>query len=183
MKMAAESTKVAGYQLVEQVYSGSRTLIYRAIRAVDQCPVMIKLLQREYPTFNELLQFRNQYLIAKRLEIPGIIRPYSLEPYRNGYALIMEDMGGISLRDYLKTRSLSLRQFLQIAIPLAAILYDVHQQRIIHKDIKPANILIHPETQEIKLIDFSIASLLPRETQEIQNPERLEGTLAYQYLI
>ncbi|GAB4319164.1 MAG: AAA family ATPase [Leptolyngbyaceae cyanobacterium] len=179
MKIAAESARVAGYQLVEQVYSGSRTLIYRAIREVDQCPVVMKLLQREYPTFNELLQFRNQYLIAKRLEIPGVIRPYSLEPYRNGHALIMEDMGGISLRDYLKTRSLSLRQFLQIAISLAEILHGVHQQRIIHKDIKPANILIHPETQDIKLIDFSIASLLPRETQEIQNPEGLEGTLAY----
>ena len=48
-----------------------------------------------------------------------------------------------------------------------------------HKDIKPANILIHPETKQVKLIDFSIASLLPKETQEIQSPNILEGTLAY----
>lgn len=58
-------------------------------------------------------------------------------------------------------------------------LHQLHQQRIIHKDVKPANILIHPETRKIKLIDFSIASLLPRETQEIQSPNALEGTLAY----
>ncbi|MHC5720789.1 MAG: serine/threonine protein kinase, partial [Nostoc sp.] len=45
--------------------------------------------------------------------------------------------------------------------------------------IKPANILINPETKQVKLIDFSIASLLPRETQEIQNANCLEGTLAY----
>ncbi|MEG5140403.1 AAA family ATPase, partial [Microcoleus sp. A6-D4] len=51
--------------------------------------------------------------------------------------------------------------------------------RIIHKDIKPANILINPETKQVKLIDFSIASLLPRETQTLVNPNVLEGTLAY----
>ena len=50
---------------------------------------------------------------------------------------------------------------------------------MVHKDIKPANILIHPETKQVKLIDFSIASLLPKETQEIQSPNILEGTLAY----
>ncbi|MBC1218697.1 AAA family ATPase, partial [Nostoc sp. UCD120] len=48
-----------------------------------------------------------------------------------------------------------------------------------HKDIKLANILLHPETRQVKLIDFSIASLLPRETQTIINPNLLEGTLAY----
>ncbi|MEG4472032.1 AAA family ATPase, partial [Microcoleus sp. AT9_B5] len=53
------------------------------------------------------------------------------------------------------------------------------QQRVIHKDIKPANILIHPETKQVKLIDFSISTLLPRETQQIQSINALEGTLAY----
>ncbi|MEH2438415.1 MAG: AAA family ATPase [Nostoc sp.] len=55
----------------------------------------------------------------------------------------------------------------------------LYRERIIHKDIKPANILINPETKEVKLIDFSIASLLPRETQTLINPNVLEGTLAY----
>jgi serine/threonine protein kinase len=62
---------------------------------------------------------------------------------------------------------------------LADILQGLYHHRIIHKDIKPANILIHPQTGEIQLIDFSIASLLPKETQIIQNPNILEGTLAY----
>ncbi|WP_442936894.1 AAA family ATPase [Nostoc sp.] len=55
----------------------------------------------------------------------------------------------------------------------------LYRERIIHKDIKPANILINPETKQVKLIDFSIASLLPRETQTLINPNVLEGTLAY----
>ncbi|MEH2327666.1 ATP-binding protein [Nostoc sp.] len=171
--------RIAGYQIIKQLYSGSRTQVYRAIRECNRLPVVIKLLKREYPTFSELVQFRNQYAIAKNLDIPGIIKPYSLEAYHNGYALVMEDFGGVSLRQFTQGKTLTLEQFLPIALQLLDTLHQLHQQRVIHKDIKPANILIHPDTKQIKLIDFSIASLLPRETQEIQSLNGLEGTLAY----
>ncbi|MEH2022234.1 trifunctional serine/threonine-protein kinase/ATP-binding protein/sensor histidine kinase [Nostoc sp.] len=175
--------KLLNYQISEQLYAGSRTLVYRAIREDDRLPVVIKLLQQEYPTFNELLLFRNQYTIAKNLDLPGIVRPYSLEPYCNSYALVMEDFGGISLRDWMNREmgdnQHTLTEFLDIAIALSNILDGLYRYRVIHKDIKPANILINPETRQVKLIDFSIASLLPRETREIYSPNVLEGTLAY----
>ncbi|MBF2067669.1 MAG: AAA family ATPase [Calothrix sp. C42_A2020_038] len=170
---------ILGYHLCELLYDGSRILVYRGMRCSDQQPVVIKLLKNPYPNFTELVQFRNQYTIAKNLDASGIVRPYSLETYQNAYALVMEDFGGISLRDYLITHELNLYQFLNIAIQLTEILDVLIRARVIHKDIKPANILIHPESQQVKLIDFSIASLLPKETQEIQNPNLLEGTLAY----
>jgi len=178
---------LSGYQITEQLYGGTRTLVYRGIRTSDKYPVVIKILRNEYPNFNELVQFRNQYTIAKNLDIPSIIKPLTLEVYHNSYALVMEDFGGISLSTYLKTATnekqpsnfLSLKEFLNLALQLADILDYLYQNRVIHKDIKPANILINPETKQVKLIDFSIASLLPRETQEIQNPNILEGTLAY----
>ncbi|MEM7714392.1 MAG: ATP-binding sensor histidine kinase [Cyanobacteria bacterium P01_A01_bin.68] len=175
---------IRGYSIAEQLYNGSRTLVYRAIREDDQKPVVIKLLKNTYPSFNELVQFRNQYTIAKNLNYPGIIQTYSLEAYQNGYALIMEDFGGISLKEYFNdleilNKTSLLTEFLQIAISLCDILDTLYQQRVIHKDIKPANILINPETKQVKLIDFSIASLLNKETQEIKNPNVLEGTLSY----
>ena len=74
---------------------------------------------------------------------------------------------------------LTIPQFIQIAIQLAKSVHPLHQKRVIHKDIKPANILIHPETGHVKLIDFSISSLLPKETKTLQTPNSLEGTLAY----
>ncbi|MBW4471337.1 MAG: PAS domain S-box protein [Stenomitos rutilans HA7619-LM2] len=200
------------YCLIQQLYTGTRTLVYQAIRKVDQHPVVIKLLKNEHPSFSELVQFRNQYTITKNLNISGIIQPYSLESYRNGYALIMEDFDGISLREWMKQGSkgseageavlfpsaaaapiaslaspaastpfapTSLAHFFPIALQLVETLHLLHQQRIIHKDIKPSNILIHPESRQVKLLDFSISTLLPRETQEIQSSEVLEGTLAY----
>ncbi|WGV23321.1 AAA family ATPase [Halotia branconii] len=170
--------EISGYTITEQIYLGSRTAVYRAVQDKQQLPVVIKVLQREYPTFGELVQFRNQYAIAKNLPIAGIIPPLSLEQFGNGYALVMADWGGISLEKYIQ-QQLDLTQKLAIAIQLADILHELYSCRVIHKDIKPANILIHPESQQVKLIDFSIASLLPKETQEIQNPNVLEGTLAY----
>ncbi|MFN6527911.1 AAA family ATPase [Nostoc sp. ChiSLP03a] len=170
---------IPGYQINSQLYAGSRTNVYRAIRQLDQLPVVIKLLTLEYPSFNELLQFRHQYTISKNLNIAGIIHPLSLETYSNSYILVMADIGEISLREYIKNSSLSLIEVLNIAIQLVRIIHDLHESRIIHKDIKPANILIYPHTRQIQLIDFSIASLLPKETQEIKNPNVLEGTIAY----
>jgi PAS domain S-box-containing protein len=180
--------QLPGYIIQDKIYSGTRTLVYRGIREQDQKPVVIKLMRLEYPSFHELLQFRNQYVIAKNLEIPGIVKPYSLETYHNGYALVMEDFGGISLKEWgiEQRNTLSIKNFLQVAIPIADILNQLHSDacgglrlRVIHKDIKPANILINPETHQVKLIDFSIASPLPREVQEIQSINVLEGTLAY----
>ncbi|MEH1944877.1 MAG: AAA family ATPase [Nostoc sp.] len=173
------TVRLVGYQIREQLYSGSRTLVYRAVREADNQAVALKLLKREYPSFSELVQFCNQYALTKNLDSPGIIKPYSLEPYNNGYALVMEDFGGVSLRQFTKEQPQHLDQFLLIALQLTDILHQLHQQRVIHKDIKPANILIHPDTKLLKLIDFSISSLLPRETTEIQNPNVLQGTLAY----
>lgn len=170
---------VAGYRVVEELYLGSRTAVYQAVQEATQQPVVLKIMRQAHPSFGELVQFRNQYTIAKNLPIPGIVQPLCLEPLGSGYALVMEDWGGIALSKYTQQQSLDLAAVLQIALQIAGILHALGQHQVVHKDIKPANILIHPESKQIKLIDFSIASLLPKETQEIQNPNILEGTLAY----
>ncbi|WP_424094562.1 AAA family ATPase [Moorena producens] len=181
--MSSTMVTLTGYQMTEIIYSGSRTLVYQGIRESDQKPVVIKLLKSEYPCFGELVKFRNQYTIAKNLDLPGIVKPYSLKHYRNGYGLVMEDFGGISLKTYCSNleslKLTSLKEFFHIALQIASILDGLYRNRVIHKDIKPANILIHPDTKQVKLIDFSIASLLPREIMVLQSPNVLEGTLAY----
>ena len=179
--MISTQVSIPGYQVTEELYNGSRTIVYRAFRETDSLPVVIKLLKTPYPNFNELVQFRNQYTIAKNLNYPGIIQTYSLELYQNGYLLVMEDMKGISLKEYFakNDRVSSLQEFLSIAISLCDTLDILYRHRTIHKDIKPSNILINPETKQVKLIDFSIASLLQRETQTLISPNVLEGTLAY----
>ncbi len=175
---AASFPHISGYSITEQLYEGPRTAVYRAV-SVEQQPVVIKILRQEYPTFNDLVHFQNQYEVTKTLPIANIIRPLSLERWRHSYALVMEDFGGISLQQYAQAHALPVVETLSIAVQLSTVLHELCQHQVVHKDIKPANILIHPISKRVKLIDFSIASLLPKSIQERQNPHALEGTLAY----
>ena len=92
--------------------------------------------------------------------------------------LILEDPGGEPL-DRLLGEPMELRRFLRYAVGLAAALGKLHQQGLIHKDIKPANILVNSATGAIRLTGFGIASRLPRERQSPEPPEVIAGTLAY----
>ena len=78
-----EMMKLTGYKLVEKIYSSSETLVFRGIREKDKISVVIKFLRHDYPKFDKLVQFRNEYTIIKNLNISGIIKTYGLENYQN----------------------------------------------------------------------------------------------------
>ncbi|MGB3535613.1 MAG: AAA family ATPase [Microcoleaceae cyanobacterium] len=181
--MPTNSLPFQNYEIIDNIHVGSKTLVYRARRISNQQSVILKILRNQYPTLNELIQFKNQYNIIHNLNITGIVQPTALESESNKLILVMPDDGSISLSQYLKARYLSLTERidmgLEVGLKLAQTLENLYQNRIIHKDIKPQNIIIQPETKVINLIDFSIASQLLQETQNIQNPSNLEGTLAY----
>jgi PAS domain S-box-containing protein len=170
---------IQGYQPEQQIYAGSRTIVYRGICIADSQPVVLKILRSDRPTHQDLLRLRNHYTIAKNLNSQGIAKPIGLENYGNGYVLVMPDEGYIALSDYVSGNPLNLTEVLAIAIQLATILDDLYRQCVIHKDINPSNILIEPITKQIKLTDFGLATLLPHQTQMLVSTNNLEGTLAY----
>ncbi|NDJ17522.1 trifunctional serine/threonine-protein kinase/ATP-binding protein/sensor histidine kinase [Myxacorys almedinensis] len=168
-----------GYEIAETLYESSKTVVCRGWRSHDDKPVAIKLLKGTYPTPRELALFRKQYSLMHEINSVGVVRPYSLEPCGNGLALVMEDFGALSLKEYGKTATLRLDEFFAIAIQISKTLAELHHHRIIHKDIKPANVLFNPTTGQVKITDFSIASQLLKETQQLISPDGLEGTLPY----
>ena len=172
-------TPLPGYQLISSVHEGTKTVIYQGRYELEHTPVIIKTLKAEYPTLEEIARIRHEYQILHSLNIPGIIKPIELKPYEHGLALILEDFGGQPLKQYITSQKTNSINFLEIATQLAQIIEELHQNQIIHKDIKPENILIKPETRQIKLIDFSIATRLEKENPTISHPNYIEGTLAY----
>jgi serine/threonine protein kinase len=92
--------------------------------------------------------------------------------------LVLEDPGGEPL-DRLLGRPMALESFLPLAIGIASALGQVHRRGLIHKDIKPANVLVNSVTGRAWLTGFGIASRLPRERQTAAPPEVIAGTLAY----
>ncbi|MFB2972051.1 AAA family ATPase, partial [Aerosakkonema sp. BLCC-F183] len=170
---------IPGYQITERIQAGLSTVIYRGVREQSQTSVIIKTLKAEYPTLEEITKLRHEYKILQRFDLEGIIKPYALENCNNGLALILEDFSGISLKYFLNNQKIGIIKFLKIAIQLALTIGHLHQNKIIHKDIKTQNIIINDRTGQVKIIDFSIASNLSRENQNLSNPNLLEGTLAY----
>ena len=173
---------IPGYKITEEIQAGSKTLIYRAIRKSDQKLVILKVLASEYPSLEELARLKHEYEITSNLEIHRLIKPLAIEPLQNRLMLVFEDEGGESLKQVLMQQKLDLKTFLQIAIQLTETLGELHQAQIVHKDIKPSNLIIlnHAQSLSVRLTDFSIATRLSRETQTLNHhPTLLEGTLAY----
>ncbi|MCE2671100.1 MAG: AAA family ATPase [Microcystis sp.] len=169
-----------GYDILTQIYESVNSEVYRAIRTADNQPVMLKILKQEYPTVQELTHYKQEYKTICGLNFEGAIKAYGLETYRRTPVIILEDFGGISLKKWLEgKKTLALRDFLSLAPRIVANLEKIHNAKVIHKDINPANIVLNPETGQIKIIDFGIASVLQRENPGLKNPNVLEGTLAY----
>jgi predicted ATPase/signal transduction histidine kinase/tRNA A-37 threonylcarbamoyl transferase component Bud32 len=173
------TANLSGYQILETLHFGSKTVIYRGRREIDHTYVIVKTLISEHPSLEEIARLRHEYQIIESLQIPGIVKPYELKNYQYGLALVLEDIPGYLLKEVIANQTTSLITFLKVAINLAHTLGELHAQKIIHKDIKPHNILINPDSGEIKLIDFSISSRLDQENPILSNPNLLEGTLAY----
>src|SRR4029077_516683 len=105
-------------------------------------------------------------------------RPLTLVRREGRSMLILQDPGGEPLDRFLG-QPMELSRFLRFAVGLAAALGKLHQQGLIHKDIKPANILVDSASGAVWLTGFGIASRLPRERQSAEPPEMIAGTLAY----
>ncbi|MEG3894258.1 MULTISPECIES: ATP-binding sensor histidine kinase [unclassified Microcoleus] len=170
---------IPGYRIDGELYTNPHTVIYRGMQLDEQKPVILKTLTPTYPNPAQIAQLLHESEIIKNLNLPGIVKFYKLEKYNHFPVLILEDFGGISLKEFLSNGPLELQQFLQIAIKLAETLGQLHEHHIIHKDIKPSNIIVNIETGDVKIADFAIASLLPGENPALGHPNLLEGTLAY----
>jgi len=131
----------------------------------------------EHPVPGILERFEHEYSLRAELDSDWAARPLVL--VREGRpALILEDPGGEPL-DRLLGKPMELSQFLRFAVGLATALSKLHQRGLIHKDIKPANILVNSATGAIRLTGFGIASRLPYQRQAPAPPEIIAGTLAY----
>jgi predicted ATPase/GAF domain-containing protein/tRNA A-37 threonylcarbamoyl transferase component Bud32 len=170
---------IPGYEICEKIHEGTGTVVYRGKKEQKQQPVIIKLLKSEYPTLEEITHLRHEYKVLKDFTSERVVKPYSLEKYQNSFALILEDFGGQSLSQILIYRQLKITECLQIGLALAETLIDLDKVAIIHKDIKPSNIIINIETGQVKLTDFGLSSRLFLEKQTTSNLNLLEGTLAY----
>ncbi|WP_083588017.1 ATP-binding sensor histidine kinase [Bradyrhizobium erythrophlei] len=138
----------------------------------------VLLVAAEETSLDCVERLQHEYALKSELEAGWAARPVTLTHDNGRMTLVLEDPGGTPL-DQLLGRPLEISHFLRIAISLAGALRHVHERGLIHKDIKPANILVDATSGGVWLTGFGIASRLPREHQAPAPPDIIAGTLPY----
>jgi PAS domain S-box-containing protein len=154
--------------------------LYRGRKHDGRSPVLAIALS-ERPSPQSVRRIEHEYSFAAELDPAWAAKPLAITRHEGRTILVLKDPGGQPLDQILERdqgQPLDLTRFLSTAIGLAKTLGQAHQKGLIHKDIKPANVLVD-DTGNAWLTGFGIASQLPRERQLPEPPEFIAGTLAY----
>ena len=178
--MTTKTIEFPGYEILSKVNESEKNITYRAERWSDKERVLLKTFLEDFPKSNEIALLKQEYLVLKKLiNEDGIVHVLDFVEEKNYFAIIFKDIPGICLTKWMKKNQVTIDDFFIIALQAGAILDNLFRNNIIHKNIKPENIIIDPETLKIYLTDFSIASVLKQESLTSLNPSVLEGTLTY----
>src|SRR6201988_3355783 len=187
---------LSGYALAT-LYQHSEFVLCRGRGTVTPTPdppsVLVTMPSAEHPAADRVRMLQHELDLQAELDSAWAARPLALSHFQGRPALILEDQQGESLARLLANSpvsrplsghpsaepALELGIFLRLAARLAGTLGEVHRRGIIHKDVKPANILVNPATGQAWLTGFGIASRLPRDRPAPEPPEMIAGTLAY----
>ncbi|MBF0351586.1 MAG: AAA family ATPase [SAR324 cluster bacterium] len=171
---------IAGYHELTLIHQSDRTLVFRGKSLKTRESVILKTLAKAYPAPEETQTLRHEYELTRSWSMDGLTRALDLIESDDRPVLILHDIGGDSLHNLYTSakRPMPLETFWEIAIRLVQALGNIHQQQIIHKDIKPSNLIFNPQTGVVAIIDFGIADQIASEVESLR-VEQFEGTLAY----
>jgi serine/threonine protein kinase len=166
--------------ILEPLREAADFTLYRGRERGDQMPILAVAVAAEQP-LPQSLRLEHEYSFATELDAAWAAQPLALARHQGRVVLILKDPGGEPLDRVIekhKGRPIDLTRFLRIAIGLAAAVSQAHRQGLIHKDVKPANVLVD-DSGHVWLTGSGIASRLPRERLTPTPPEIIAGTLAY----
>src|SRR3981189_3568574 len=177
IRLKTAMTELSSYKL-ESLRKDAEFVLYRGQRETEPSHILVVAPLSKQPGQGTLRRLERQYELRTRLDSAWAVLPLALVRLKGRTMLVLEDQGGEPL-DRLLERQLDLTRFLRIAIGLSTALGGLHEHGIIHKDIKPANVMVDPTSSQVWLTGFGIASDLPRERQAPEPPETIAGTLPY----
>ncbi len=171
---------IGPYKIEALLQKGGMSLLYLATHPETKEPVTIKVLSQKFLANREVVQrFFNEAEIIGMADHPNIIKLFGHGTWSGGLYIAMEFVHGISLRQYMLQTPLSLKRSLEVILEIAYALCHLHTHGVIHRDMKPENILV-TEGGSIKVIDFGIAQFLTEnQTYQQGSKQRLIGTPIY----
>jgi PAS domain S-box-containing protein len=167
-----------GYRFERRLRGSAATEVWTAVRERDSLPVIAKVFSIEDRPGLEA-RVEHEFELIRRLEVSGVVRALACERSGRRLYLLLEAYSGVDLATFAGGQPLRFEQFFAIACKLTATLAEVHEQRVIHRDIKPTNVLVSADGSDVMLADFGISVLLESERGHIHDPTLLRGTLSY----
>jgi len=152
--------------------------LYRGGQRGNPMPLLAVAPTPEPPSSQSLRRLEHEHTLAAQLEPAWAAKPLALTRHQGRTILVLADPGGEPLDHILEREPFDLERVLRLAINLTTALGHAHQRGLIHKDIKPENVLVG-DAARVWLTGFGVASQVPRERQAPASPEIIAGTLAY----
>ena len=170
--------EIPGYRIDGLMFQTARSALYRG-RSEQDIAVVIKTPAHNVPTMREIARYQWAFDQAREADQRAVVRHLDLVRFGASVALVTEDYGGTSLASLLVPAGFTLGRLLDSALAVATALGRLHASGIVHKDIKPHNIIVRADGSDLRLIDFHISTNLRRETIATVSLDQIEGTLAY----
>jgi uncharacterized protein (DUF342 family) len=182
--MTQTQTVLGKYALIKEIGRGGMGVVYQALDQLNHRPVAVKELRLENLSSADaeemIARFQREARTAGLLQHTGIVSVYDFGQEGHEHYLIMELLEGKTLKDLLSEGyAFSELELLDILVQICDALEFAHQQGVVHRDIKPDNILITPQSQ-VKIMDFGIARMNTTEHFTLQTQAgTMLGTLSY----
>ncbi|MGQ0466475.1 MAG: trifunctional serine/threonine-protein kinase/ATP-binding protein/sensor histidine kinase [Sporichthyaceae bacterium] len=166
-----------GHRVLGVLAETDTRVLLRAQDLATGTPVVVKLLRTENPAPEQRARLEHELAVARDLPGRYAVRPLEVRTFGRRVGLVAEDVGGSALDGRIPPDGLPSATLLDLAIAAAEAIEALHAAGLVHRDVKPANLVLDDALTEVRLVDFGLATRLTRTAGEAT--ERLEGTLAY----
>lgn len=171
---------ISGYTIIEKLRQHKNVTLFRATRTGQEDSCILKVVERSITgNLKAVSNLRHECRLLKEIDSPHVVDVLEWIDEKAYACLVLEDINGASLKDALPSGGVELKEFMEIARQIVGGLMALHLQNIIHKDINLFNIVWNRQTRQLKIIDLHIAGKFDSRISFNENPEALEGTIAY----
>ncbi|MDF2935056.1 MAG: hypothetical protein K0Q90_429 [Paenibacillaceae bacterium] len=172
---------IGSYRLMESFVDNYKKSVCRCMDSATGRPVILKILKPDGATPVEVLRFKKEFQLLQELAtgVQGIRRPLELLEQAGSYVMVLEDASGQTLKSVIAQGLPDIHDVLDMMMQLVDTLGAIHEHHIIHKDIKPSNIIWDSTGKTVKLIDFGHSVKLSGGMKDYSSQGLLEGSLLY----
>lgn len=171
---------ILGYTIIEKLRQNNNVTLFRATRTGKEESCILKVVERSVTgNLKAVSNLRHEYRLLREIDSPHVVKVLDWIEDKAYACLSLEDINGNSLKDTLPSGGVGLNEFMEIASRIVGGLIALHLRNIIHKDINLFNIVWDRQSRLLKIIDLNIAGKFDSRISFNENPEELEGTIAY----